>query len=65
MTLHTAEAAPAAAAVAERDVLIDRPDLGPGAATLIREGDPIPPHLADRPRRPAVPDAPAKSRRGA
>lgn len=65
MTLHTAEVDPAAGVVAEWDILIDRPDLGPGAATLIREGDPIPPHLADRPRRPAAPDAPAKNRRGA
>lgn len=38
---------------AEGDVLIDRPELGPGAATLVMDGDPIPASLVDRPRRPA------------
>jgi hypothetical protein len=36
---------------AEQDLLIERPDLGPGAATLIIKGEPIPPELADLPRR--------------
>jgi hypothetical protein len=36
---------------AEQDLLIERPDLGPGAATLIVKGEPIPPELAELPRR--------------
>lgn len=51
---------------AEQDLLIDRPDLAPGAATLIIASHVIPAHLADRPRRPARPEAtpPDKRRRG-
>jgi hypothetical protein len=37
--------------VAVVDLLIDRPDLGPAAATLVAAGDPIPAELADLPRR--------------
>jgi hypothetical protein len=37
--------------VANVDLLIDRPDLGVGRATLISAGDPIPPELADLKRR--------------
>jgi hypothetical protein len=33
------------------DPLIDRPDLGPEAATLVAAGDPVPADLADLPRR--------------
>jgi hypothetical protein len=43
------------AEVAKEDLLISRPDLGPGAATLIVKGDPIPPALAELPRRPREP----------
>jgi hypothetical protein len=53
-----AERGPAAAAAeletASEDLLIERPDLGPGAHTLISAGDPIPAGLADLPRRPRV-----------
>jgi len=38
--------------VAVVDLLIDRPDLGPGAATLVAAGDQVPPALADHERRP-------------
>jgi hypothetical protein len=38
--------------VAAEDLLIERPDLGPGCATLIVAGDPVPVALADWPRRP-------------
>jgi hypothetical protein len=37
---------------AEQDLLIERADLGPGAATLVAAGDVIPPELAALPRRP-------------
>jgi hypothetical protein len=37
---------------AAEDLLISRPDLGPGAATLIIKGEVIPPELAKLPRRP-------------
>lgn len=43
---------------ADQDVLIDRPELGPGACTLVVAGDGIPAYLADRPRRPARPGPP-------
>jgi hypothetical protein len=33
------------------DLLIERADLGPGCATLISAGDPLPPDLTDLPRR--------------
>lgn len=41
--------------VAPEDLLIDRPDLGPGATTLVVKGEPIPPALAQLPRRPREP----------
>jgi hypothetical protein len=41
--------------VATEDTLIEREDLGPGCATLIVKGDPIPPELAGLPRRPRTP----------
>jgi hypothetical protein len=41
------------AEVADDDVLIERKDLGPEAATFIAKGDHIPPELASLPRRPA------------
>ncbi len=37
---------------ASEDLLIERPDLGPGAHTLIAAGDPVPAALAGLPRRP-------------
>jgi hypothetical protein len=40
---------------AGEDLLIEREDLGPGATTLIAQGDPIPPELAKLPRRPREP----------
>lgn len=49
---------------AEGDVLIDRPELGPDAATLITAGQVIPAHLAALPRRPARPDDQAPPKRG-
>lgn len=49
---------------ANEDMLIDRPDLGPGAHTLITAGQPIPPALAGLPHRPAAtPPQPATRRR--
>ncbi len=36
--------------LAGEDLLIERPDLGPGACTLIAAGDPIPAALAGLPR---------------
>jgi hypothetical protein len=39
--------------VVEVDTLIERPDLGPTAATFVAAGDPVPTALADFPRRPA------------
>jgi hypothetical protein len=39
--------------VADDDLLIERKDLGPEAATFIAKGDHIPPGLASLPRRPA------------
>jgi hypothetical protein len=56
------EAAPpevTAETVAE-DTLVERPDLGPGATTLVTEGSTIPPELADYPRHSRDP----KSKRG-
>lgn len=44
--------------VVDVDTLIDRPDLGPGAATLVKAGDRVPLSLADYDRRPA-PEQPA------
>jgi hypothetical protein len=44
---------PAAVDVAEEDLLVERKDLGPEAATFIAKGDHIPPELAQLPRRPA------------
>lgn len=49
---------------ADGDILIDAPELGPNAAVLITDGQPIPAHLVDRPRRPAREDKPADKRRG-
>jgi hypothetical protein len=49
---------PAAPEVVEVDTLVEREDLGPGAATLVAAGDPVPADLADRPRRPASDPAP-------
>jgi hypothetical protein len=48
-----ADQPPAEPELAAQDLLIERPDLGPGAATFIAKGDPIPPELASLPRRPA------------
>lgn len=48
---------------ADEDLLIERRDLGPGAATLVAKGDVIPPELAALPRRPRSGDQPAKTRR--
>jgi hypothetical protein len=42
---------------AEVDLLIERKDLAPGAATLVAKGDPIPPELAALPRWPASGEA--------
>jgi hypothetical protein len=39
--------------VADHDLLIERADLGPEAATFIAKGDHIPPELAQLPRAPA------------
>jgi hypothetical protein len=50
-SVETAEPETAKTETAKADLLIDRPDLGPGAATLVAAGDEIPPELADRPRR--------------
>jgi hypothetical protein len=47
--------------LAAEDLLIERPDLGPGCSTLIAKGDPIPPALAGLPRRPRQP-APKRRR---
>ncbi len=38
--------------VATEDLLIERPDLGPGAHTLVVAGQPIPVELARLPRQP-------------
>ncbi|MEU2975983.1 hypothetical protein ABZ678_02940 [Streptomyces hirsutus] len=35
---------------ADEDLLIERPDLGPGCHTVVAAGDPIPPALASLPR---------------
>jgi hypothetical protein len=48
---------------AGEDLLIERADLGPGAATLVAKGDVIPPELAALPRRPRSGEQPAKPRR--
>jgi hypothetical protein len=37
---------------APEDLLIERADLGPAAATLVAKGDAIPPELAVLPRQP-------------
>ncbi|MGH3993741.1 MAG: hypothetical protein ACRDSN_14925 [Pseudonocardiaceae bacterium] len=47
--------APDAPQLAEVDLLIERPDLGPGCSTLIVAGDPIPPNLARLPSAPYRP----------
>jgi hypothetical protein len=39
--------------LADVALLIERTDLGPGAATLVRAGDPVPNWLASLPRKPA------------
>lgn len=39
--------------VADRDLLIDRPDLGPGIHTQVRKGDAIPRGLENLPQRAA------------
>lgn len=41
--------------VADRDLRIERPDLGPNSYTPIRAGEPIPAALADLPRRDDAP----------
>jgi hypothetical protein len=40
------------AETASEDLLIERADLGPDSYTAVAKGDPIPPELADLPRRP-------------
>lgn len=65
-TTAPVNATPAAAPdVVDVDTHIARADLGDGAYTLVRAGDPVPPALADLPRRPAGTDAstPASSRK--
>jgi hypothetical protein len=52
---------PAAAELAEEDVLIERADLGPESSTFIGKGDPIPPALRALPRR-AAREAPSHKR---
>lgn len=54
--------APSPAPAAEEDVLIERPDLGPGVFTQVRAGDRIPAGLEEFPQQPAT--APAGARRG-
>jgi hypothetical protein len=49
--------------VADVDMLIDRPDLGPNCATLVPAGHVIPPELVGLPRRPRNQPAPVKSPR--
>lgn len=49
--------------LAPDDLLIERPDLGPGCSTLVAKGDPIPPAFAGLPRRPRQPGPPPKRRR--
>ena len=44
---------PAAAELADDDLVIARADLGPDSGTFIAKGDHIPPELASLPRRPA------------
>ena len=39
--------------LADDDLLIKREDLGPESSTFIAKGSPIPPELAQLPRRPA------------
>jgi hypothetical protein len=51
------------AELATEDLLIERPDLGPGCSTLIAKGDPIPPAFAGLPRRSRQPGPPPKRRR--
>jgi hypothetical protein len=45
--------------LAERDLYIERADLGPDSSTFIAKGDPIPPELRELPRR-AAREAPRK-----
>lgn len=54
---------PPAPEVAGEDLLIDRPDLGPGSYTLVQAGDPIPRGLTALPRSPRTPTAEPKARR--
>jgi hypothetical protein len=65
--LAGAERGPAAeqppAETADEDLLVERADLGPGAATLVAAGDVIPPELAALPRR-SRSSGRAKRRRG-
>ena len=51
------------AELAAEDLLIERSDLGPGAATLVAKGDPIPPALAGLPRSARQPGPPKRRRR--
>jgi hypothetical protein len=44
---------PGQAEHADEDTLVKREDLGPDAHTFVAAGDPIPPGLAELPRRPA------------
>jgi hypothetical protein len=44
---------PAAADVADDDLVVERRDLGPDSGTFVAKGDPIPPGLRDLPRRAA------------
>jgi hypothetical protein len=39
--------------LADEDTLVERKDLGPDSSTFIAAGSPIPPELAELPRRPA------------
>jgi hypothetical protein len=52
---------PAAAALAEDDVLIERRDLGPESHTFIAKGDPIPTALRELPQR-AARSAPSRKK---
>jgi hypothetical protein len=50
---------------AEHDTLIDAPDRAPGAAVLVKAGDPIPAELVDLPRVPVERPTVGKPRRRA
>jgi hypothetical protein len=52
---------PAAAEVADDDLVVERKDLGPDSGTFIAKGDPIPPELRALPRR-AAREAPSRKR---